>query len=80
MEKIRILHVVPNMQSGGLETLIMNIYRNIDRDKIQFDFLVHIGFLRLSGRFVGRFWFGRCLRKSGFFPLCISEGSFPPCK
>ena len=41
MKKIRILHVVPNMQSGGLETLIMNIYRNIDRDKIQFDFLVH---------------------------------------
>ena len=38
---IRILHVVPNMQSGGLETLIMNIYRNIDRTKIQFDFLVH---------------------------------------
>lgn len=29
------------MQAGGLETLIMNIYRNIDRTKIQFDFLVH---------------------------------------
>lgn len=38
---IRILHIVPNMQAGGLETLIMNIYRNIDRTKIQFDFLVH---------------------------------------
>lgn len=25
---------------GGLENLIMNIYRNIDREKIQFDFLV----------------------------------------
>jgi len=41
MEKIRILHVVPNMNSGGIENLIMNIYRNIDREKIQFDFLVH---------------------------------------
>lgn len=38
---IRVLQVVPNMQAGGLETLIMNIYRNIDRDKVQFDFLVH---------------------------------------
>lgn len=37
----RILHIVPNMQSGGLETFIMNVYRNIDREKIQFDFLVH---------------------------------------
>jgi glycosyltransferase involved in cell wall biosynthesis len=37
----RILHIVPDMRSGGLETLIMNIYRNIDRTKIQFDFLVH---------------------------------------
>src|SRR5690606_15400126 len=25
---------------GGLETFIMNVYRVIDRDKIQFDFLV----------------------------------------
>ncbi|EGT4138803.1 glycosyltransferase family 1 protein [Clostridium perfringens] len=41
MEKIRILQVVPNMHAAGLETLIMNIYRNIDRTKIQFDFLVH---------------------------------------
>lgn len=40
-EAIRILHIVPNMQAGGLETLIMNIYRNIDRNKVQFDFLVH---------------------------------------
>ncbi len=37
----RILHVVPNMNMGGLETFIMNIYRNIDRSKIQFDFLIH---------------------------------------
>lgn len=29
-EPIRVLHIVPNMQAGGLETLIMNIYRNID--------------------------------------------------
>lgn len=40
-DPIKILHVVPNMQAGGLETLIMNIYKNIDRSKIQFDFLTH---------------------------------------
>lgn len=38
---IRILHIVPNMDAGGLETFIMNLYRNIDRNKVQFDFLVH---------------------------------------
>ncbi len=35
---IRVLHVVHKMGYGGIETLIMNIYRNIDRTKIQFDF------------------------------------------
>lgn len=38
---IRILQIVPNMHAAGLETLIMNLYRNIDKNKIQFDFLVH---------------------------------------
>ena len=37
---IKILHVVPNMQAGGLETFIMNIMRNIS-DEVEFDFLVH---------------------------------------
>ena len=29
------------MGRGGLETMLMNYYRNIDRDKVQFDFLTH---------------------------------------
>lgn len=41
MAPIRVLQIVPNMHRAGLETLIMNIYRNIDRTKVQFDFLVH---------------------------------------
>lgn len=41
MTPIRVLQVVPNMHRAGLETLIMNIYRNIDRNVVQFDFLVH---------------------------------------
>jgi glycosyltransferase involved in cell wall biosynthesis len=36
---IRVLHVVVNMNRGGAETLLMNLYRNINRSKIQFDFL-----------------------------------------
>lgn len=38
---IRILHIVTYMGRGGLETLLMNCFRHIDRDKVQFDFLVH---------------------------------------
>lgn len=38
---IRILQVVNNMQRAGLETVLMNYYREIDRSQIQFDFLVH---------------------------------------
>ena len=38
---IRILQCVNNMHRAGLETLLMNYYRNIDRTKIQFDFLMH---------------------------------------
>ncbi len=41
---IRILHIVTYMGRGGLETMLMNYYRNIDRNKIQFDFLVHRDF------------------------------------
>lgn len=36
---IRVLHVVTIMNRNGLESRIMDIYRNIDRDKVQFDFL-----------------------------------------
>lgn len=39
----RILHIINGMSSGGAESYIMNIYRNIDRSKIQFDFLLRDG-------------------------------------
>lgn len=38
---VRVLHVVGSMDRGGAETLIMNLYRKMDREKIQFDFAVH---------------------------------------
>jgi len=37
----RVLHIVGNMNMGGTETYLMNIYRNIDREKLQFDFLTY---------------------------------------
>lgn len=41
MEPIRVLQVVTIMNRGGLETMLMNYYRKIDREKIQFDFMTH---------------------------------------
>lgn len=38
-EPIRVLHVIGIMNRGGAETMIMSLYRNIDRDKVLFDFV-----------------------------------------
>jgi hypothetical protein len=38
---IRILHAVGMMNRGGSETMLMNIFRHIDRDKFEFVFLTH---------------------------------------
>lgn len=38
---MRVLQVIGAMDRGGAETLIMNLYRRINRDVIQFDFLVN---------------------------------------
>ena len=37
---IRVLHITEMLSAAGIESFIMNMYRNIDRDKVQFDFLV----------------------------------------
>lgn len=39
-EPIRILHITEMLSAAGIESFIMNMYRNIDRTKVQFDFLV----------------------------------------
>lgn len=41
MEPVCVLQVVTHMERGGLESMLMNYYRHIDRTKVQFDFLVH---------------------------------------
>ena len=42
-EPIRILHVLGTTQLGGAESRIMDLYRHVDRERVQFDFLVHTG-------------------------------------
>jgi len=39
-DPIRVLQVLAGMNRGGAETFIMNVYRNIDRTKVQFDFIL----------------------------------------
>lgn len=38
---IRILQFPGSMMLGGVGSVVMNLYRNIDRTKVQFDFCVH---------------------------------------
>lgn len=40
-QTIRVLQVLGILDRGGAETMIMNLYRNVDREKLQFDFVVH---------------------------------------
>lgn len=40
-EKIRVLHILGIVAGGGVESVIMNYYEHIDRNKVQFDFIVH---------------------------------------
>lgn len=38
---IRVLHYIGSLGSGGSQAMIMNIYKNIDKTRIQFDFISH---------------------------------------
>ena len=38
---MRVLHVFGVMNRGGAESMIMNLYRKVDKSKLQFDFVVH---------------------------------------
>ena len=41
MPPIRVLQIMPAMDAGGMETFVMNVYRTLDREQVQFDFLYH---------------------------------------
>ena len=38
---IRVLEVCQRMEAAGVQSFLMNMYRNIDKEKVQMDFLVH---------------------------------------
>lgn len=38
--KIRVLHIIGIVCGGGVEKVVMNYYKHIDRSKIQFDFVI----------------------------------------
>ncbi|MFS0655145.1 glycosyltransferase family 1 protein [Bacillus sp. 179-C3.3 HS] len=40
-EPKRVLHIVGGMNRGGAETMIMNVYRALDKSSLQFDFITH---------------------------------------
>lgn len=78
-KKVRVLHCIGKMNCGGAETMLMTIYRQINKEIIQFDFLTHAKgmgcydeeIIRLGGRInqipsqgtVGIFRYIKVLRK-----------------
>ncbi|MCL1846043.1 MAG: glycosyltransferase [Defluviitaleaceae bacterium] len=65
----RILVILPNLDLGGMETVVMNYFRNLDRSKIVFDFVVHgePGFFEEEARALGARIFRVPTRSQGFF-------------
>ena len=37
---MRILHMIGSLTMGGSQAMIMSLYRTIDRDQMQFDFVL----------------------------------------
>lgn len=72
----RVLHITGAMNCGGSETLIMNLFRKIDRSKLNFDFCVvpkqeffySAEIRRLGGRI---FSYPFKKKRTVFLPLCF---------
>ncbi len=41
-QPVRVLHVLGRLNLGGAESRIMDLYRQIDRSRVQFDFVIHV--------------------------------------
>ncbi len=41
MEPMRVLQVLGGLNRGGAETMVMNLYRAVDKSRVQFDFIIH---------------------------------------
>ena len=40
MEPIRVAQILGKFNSGGVEAVVLNYYRHVDKDKVQFDFII----------------------------------------
>lgn len=69
---IRILQVVNIMDRAGLETMLMNYYRNIDRTKVQFDFLTH-RIEKVHMRMKSLVWVEKCIMHQDYILRIIKN-------
>ncbi|MCL2197821.1 MAG: glycosyltransferase [Defluviitaleaceae bacterium] len=65
----RILIILPNLDLGGTETVVMNYFRHINREEMVFDFVVHgtDGYYEAEARSLGARIFRVPTRGEGFF-------------
>ena len=40
--KLRVLHAIKERDSGGIQSVICNWYNNIDKEKVNSDFAIHL--------------------------------------
>jgi len=65
-KKLKVLQVIPTLAMGGISSVVMNWYRNINHDVYQFDFVVfNEGILREEiGSLGGNIYLLPTLRKN----------------
>ncbi|MCL2048615.1 MAG: glycosyltransferase [Defluviitaleaceae bacterium] len=65
----RVLVIIPNLDLGGMETVVMNYFRHIDRSRLVFDFVLHgeKGYFEDEASVLGARIFRAPTRKQGFF-------------
>lgn len=72
-EPIRILHMIGSLEIGGSQAMIMNLYENIDRNQIQFDFIVdhpeRLYFAEQIKRLGGRIYFMPTFKGKNIFEI-----------
>lgn len=50
MKKIKVLHLVPGLDAGGISMLLLNYYKLMDRNKISFDFAIFYDYIGMTGQ------------------------------
>lgn len=75
---VRVLQIVRGLDRGGMETFLMNIYRSIDRNQVQFDFLINHNsgdYLEEIEQMGGKVYYIPP-RKNGFIEYCKQLDTF----